>query len=557
MKNIIYLLLFTLVSCNDNHSPDIIFWGGPILTVNQTNEVVEAVAIKKGTIIALGKKSDLFSLSDAHTQFINLKGDTLIPGFIGAHEHPTLTAVFSNTIDVSGFTFPHQARMWKHLKQEIQKSPHDKWIYAMGLDPVLMPDLELPTIQKLDAIAPNQPLVIISQTMHSFWANTKAFLAVGIDKHSKDPGNGSYYGKDASGELNGFISEADAAQPFLTQLKSPLKVKNRYEQTLKHLLKYGYTTVVSAGFNMPPWLAKYIASYHFKPFIRQFIYLTENELKYLPDSPVNGDDFYKILGIKIWYDGSPYTGTMALKTPYLNNPLTSMMGIRKNQKGKLRISPQRFSNLLKNYGSKSWQIAIHSQGDFASKQAFTQIKETLGNKANPLRIRFEHGLLIDKETLQGFKKYNLTPSFHINHIYYYGDALASKIIGEQRAQKILPLKSAFDLHLHPTIHADSPMFPTEPFSLMKTAVTRKTKTGKILGPDEVINVQQALRAMTINAAWQIHMETKIGSIENNKFADFTILSANPYQLNTSKWHNIKIKQVWVDGRQVMDQSIDE
>lgn len=526
-----------------------IFYGGNVLTVNSKNEVVDAVAVKDGKIIAVGDKKPLLSLADKHTRLINLNHQTLVPGFIAVHEHPTLTAVFINTIDVSGFSFKTPAQMWQHLQQEINKKDSDEWIYAMGLDPVLMPDLILPNIKKLDEMAPNQPLVIISQTMHSFWANSKAFEEAGITKNTPDPGHGSYYGRDKQGKLNGFISEADAAQPFLKELQSPLSVVGRYEQTLQNLVNSGYTTVVSAGFNLPSWLAKYASWEHFSPRIRQFVYLIEKELDQLPDSPDNGNDFYKVLGIKLWYDGSPYTGTMALEQPYLDNPLTRMMGMGANHQGKLRISPEKFSQLLTKYANNGWQFAIHSQGDRACKLAVDQIQNSLGLKAKPLRIRLEHTLLIKKETLEKMQGLMMTPSFHINHILYYGDALSEKIIGPVRAQKVLPLKTAFDLKLHPTIHADSPMFPAAPFRLMKTALMRTSRTGKILGKDEAITIRQALRAITINAAWQIHMDNKLGSLEIGKYADFTILDKNPYETKAENWNSIKVKQVWLQGKQ--------
>ena len=125
--------------------------------------------------------------------------------------------------------------------------------------------------------------------------------------------------------------------------------------------------------------------------------------------------------------------------------------------------------------------------------------------------------------------------------------MLESIIGAERAQAVLPVKKAFDLGLHPTLHADSPMFPTDPFSLMKTAVTRQTKSGRKLGLAQAISAQQALRSMTINAAWQLHMEDKIGSIEVGKYADFTLLSGNPYELPPEQWSQIKVEQVWLSG----------
>jgi len=536
-------IVFCLVSCSSGNAPDSIFIGAKVLTVDNNNSVVEAVAVKDGVIVQVGNRKQLLASADPGTQIIDLEGKTLIPGFIAAHEHPTLSAVFSETVDLSGFSFSSAETMWQSLRTKVAKVDKGEWIFAMGLDPVIMPDLILPDKDFLDEIAPDNPLVIISQTMHSFWANSNAFEQVGINKDSPDPGKGSYYGKTSQGELNGFISESTAADPFLAQLKSPFAVIDRYQISLQELLRSGFTSVASLGYNLPPMAARY-----FEPRIRQFIYLAEAELEYLPDSPENGNDYYRIMGVKLWHDGSPYTGTMALSQPYLNNELTAKMGISENHKGGSRLSAEEFVNQLNQFSQLGWQIAVHSQGDQSNVDSLAAFGSLLDNKGKTLRHRFEHCLLLPKSVLAEFKPLGLTPSFHINHIYYYGDALAESIIGGERAQAVLPLKTAFDLGLHPTIHADSPMFPTDALSLMKTAVTRQTKSGKTLGLDQAITVQQALRSMTINAAWQLHMEDKIGSIEVGKMADFTLLSGNLYELLPQQWSQIKVEQVWLSGK---------
>jgi len=548
MRILFSLIIVLLLSCADKGGPDTIFIGGSILTVDASDSVVEAVAIKNGIIIQVGGVDEIISTAGGTTEVIQLNGQTLIPGFIAAHEHPTLSAIFAETIDLSGFTFESSATMWEHLRVELSRAEKGDWVYGMGLDPVLMPDLVLPNKAFLDEIAPDNPLVIISQTMHSFWANSKAFEEVGIDNQTADPGNGSYYGRDSQGNLNGFVSESEAALPLLDILKSPLGVVNRYEQALQGLLEAGFTSVASAGFNIPPMMARYASSDYFEPRIRQFIYLTENELEHLPDSPKEDNEFYKILGLKLWHDGSPYTGTMALEEPYLNNTLTAMMGITEGHKGIPRLSQEKFEQHITKYSAEGWQLAVHSQGDYSNASAARSFNQLLATDHKQQRHRFEHCLLIKEETLLAFQKQGLTPSFHINHILYYGDALAEKIIGKERAQRVLPVKSAFELELHPTLHADSPMFPADPINLMKTAVIRQTKSGKTLAIDQAITPQQALRAMTFNGAWQLHMEEKIGSIEVGKSADLTVLSQNLYQLDPHQWDQIKVSQVWLAGK---------
>ncbi|MCL6416741.1 amidohydrolase [Aestuariirhabdus sp. Z084] len=543
-------LFFTsllLTACNSDSSPDTLLINGNILTVDEADRVVEAIALSDNLITAVGSQEEMLALASDDTEIIDLNGQTLIPGFVAAHEHPTLTAVFSGLVDLSGFNNDSAADMWSRLQQEIDNTPKGEWVFAMGLDPILMPDLKMPDRAFLDQIAPDNPLLIIAQSMHSFWANSQAFEAVGIDSNTPDPGHGSYYGRDANGELNGFMSES-AVDPFMEPLKSPLRVINRYELALQSLLESGITSVASLGFNVPPLLARYAASDQFQARIRQFVYLRQEEIDMLPDSPDNGDDFYRILGIKLWHDGSPYTGSMYLSKPYLTNKTTAMMGIPPGHRGEPVIDASTFKQSLRQYSDQGWQLAVHSQGDLSNEWSAQAFEEVLGTDAKERRHRFEHGVLLPKRLLDQFARLGLTPSFHINHIYYYGDALRDKILGPMWAQQVLPVKAAFERGLRPSLHADTPMFPANPLSLMQTAVTRKTSSGQTLGLDQAITPQQALRAVTINAAWQLHMEDKIGSIEVGKQADLTLLSANPYQLPAEQWSKIKVQQVWLAGQ---------
>ncbi len=548
MRPLISLLILFLTSCSSEEYPDTLIVDTKILTVDQNNSSAEAMAIKNGSIVAIGNNHEIKSLAGSTTKIFSFKQQVLVPGFIGAHEHPALSAVFLDSVDLSGFTFDSSEAMWKHLEQQVIAAENGDWVYGMGLDPVLMPDLILPNRQFLDEIAPNNPLVIISQTMHSFWANSKAFERAGIDHNTPDPGNGSYYGRDQLGELNGFVAESDAASPLLAELKSPLAVVKRYQQTLQSLVEAGFTSVVSAGYNIPPMAARYAASDWFEPRIRQFIYLTEDELEYLPDSPTQENQYYQVLGIKLWHDGSPYTGSMALEQPYLNNQITEAMGIYKGHKGSFRLSQESFNEAIIKYNQSGWQLAIHSQGDLSNESAANTFETLLGSTSNGRRHRFEHCLLVKPTTLLKFKQLGISPSFHINHILYYGDALSNKIIGEQRAQSVLPVRTAFELELYPTLHADSPMFPADPISLMKTAVTRQTSSGKILGKKQALTPQQALRTMTINGAWQLNMEDRIGSLEVGKLADFIVLSEDLYLLAPSDWDKTRVQQVWLAGK---------
>ena len=405
----------------------------------------------------------------------------------------------------------------------------------------------MPTRELLDEIAPDNPLVIVSQTLHSFWANSAAFAAAGIDRDTPDPGPGAYYERDSSGELTGFVAENLAAAPLLQELKSPWGILSRYETALDALAANGFTSVASLGHNVPPLMARFAASKNLQPRIRQFFYLVEEELNYLPDSPDTDNNYFRILGVKLWHDGSPYTGSMFTSAPYLASPLNDTLGIPAGSHGAAMLSTQALQEKIRAYSDAGWQVAIHSQGD-ASLREVTQALTAVGALHGRLPVvRLEHAVELPKNLIPTLAKQQVTVSFHINHILYYGGALQQSIIGEKMARQLLPVRSAFAHGLQPTLHADSPMFPAEPFSLMQTALTRETSSGKLLNPQESIDIRHALRAMTINGARQLRIEDEAGSLEAGKWADLLILDRNPYETPADKLNQIRVLDVFLNG----------
>lgn len=548
--NYLLIVLFTLLisSCDGNNRADIIFYNGSVLTVNEKNEVVESLVIKDGTIIFVGLQNEAFKYRSSKTKMIDLAGKSLLPGFIAVHEHPTLSSVFGGLVDVSGFKHKHNEEVWNELREAAKNTKEGEWIYAMGLDSILVPDLKLPTKEFLDSISSKHPIIIIAQSLHSFWANSKAFEELGITKDTPDPEVGSYYHKNEKGELSGLIVESKAVTPFLEKLKSPFRMTDRYEIVLNELLSNGFTSVASLGYNLPPFLAKYVSSKNFHPRIRQFFYLVNTELKYLPEQPDFDNKFFRINGIKLWHDGSPYMGGMYMEEPYNDNSFTRSLGIVSGSKGKPLLSEEELTSLAEKYMSNGWQVSIHSQGDKSNRDVLNSLRNIKKVNKN-LPIRVEHSLLLPKDLMKEMGQLGITPSFHINHIYYYGDTLMDSILGEKRTEILLPVKAAFENNLHPTLHADSPMFPANAFSLMKTAITRKTKSGQVIGKDQSINIYEALRAMTINGAYQLGVQENSGSLEVGKWADLQILDKNPYNVSAESLEEIKVIQVFVNGKE--------
>lgn len=558
-----------------SHRNNIIFYGGTILTMDDKTPTVEAMFIKDGKIEALGNQDQIFKLKTSKTELINLDGKTLMPGFFDAHGHNDLSSFLYGMTDISGFNHKTPAAVWQVAAEKVKVTPSGEWIICKGFDPILTKGLHAPTIQFLDSLSPKNPLLLISQSLHSFYGNSLAFKKVGITNKTKDPTVSSYFEKDKDGNLTGLIAEQEAFEPFRVEILEVFK-KSLAENATKVMFenaKAGVTSISTLGLSAANknilMLYEHLSAgtskplYKFleligklperKPNVRHFIYLRYDAPKILiPESVNNGDDFYKILGFKYWYDGSPYIGSMYLKEPYLHSELTEKgFHLPEFHRGEALIKQEDLLSSFDFMQSKGFQIAIHAQGDNAIQEVVS-VFEKLNKKYSieKYRNRLEHCLLLPRELMPQMKKLNLTPSFHINHILYYGDALKNDILGQSRSEKILPINSFVQQQQPFSLHSDQPMYQCIPLLLLNTAVNRISESGTVLGKEEKISVLEGLKALTIYAAWQFHCEDKLGSFVKNKYADMVLLDKNPLLVNPDEIKNINVLQTFVAGKSI-------
>lgn len=582
IKLFIFIILtlsitYYLIPTDFEKTPPIVYYNANIITLDNTNNTFNTMYVADGKIIEIGNKDDVLSRIPKHIKKVNLEGKTILPGFIDPHTHFALSMFLSDFYDLSGFKHQNNNEVWNYFEKVVHKTPKNEWIICKGIDPALIKDLKVPNIKILDSIAPHNPVVMFSQSLHSYWANSKAFEKTGITKDTPNPSEHSYYQKDSLNNLTGLIAEQEAFKPFIELIKkevlTPTTLTNASTKIMKEYLKNGNTTIVSTGLTIndkkpllllqhlsdesPTFLSSLLEKLNFLPertqMPRHFIYMRNDMPHLIPETKTVKNDFYNIIGVKLWYDGSPYIGSMYLEKPYLENTFTNnTLHIPEGTKGKALIEKQKLKELIKEHHNKGWQLAIHTQGDQAIKDVvntFYRLKNDLDFSSS--RHRLEHCLLLPDTTLNKIKELNITPSFHINHLYYYGDVLDTKILGSERTQKILPVNTVIKKGIISSLHADQPMFESNPFKLIATAIKRKTKTGKVIGIKEKIDIITALKALTINAAYQINMEDKIGSLEKGKYADFIILDINPLQTPTDKLDKIKCTATYVNGNKVV------
>ncbi|MEM7285654.1 MAG: amidohydrolase [Actinomycetota bacterium] len=533
-------------------APDLILVGGVVEPI--VGETAEAVAVGDGLIAAVGSAEDVLATRASTTEVVDLAGATVLPGLIEPHTHPDLCAQMYAWVDVSGFTHPHVSGVQRALEDAIAAADPGEWVYAFGLDFMLTDALGIWDRDRLDAIAPANPLVVMIQSMHTLYVNSAAFAAAGIDESTPQPSGGGHWATDHNGRLNGKVEEQTAMGPFLRHgLPDPNEVRDQIREQYRRYAEVGITTLGLAGafggpdqFDVFPELAA-------EPDValRVVAYLRHQQALRSGGGPTVPGDAFRIAGVKLWYDGSPYTGTMLLDEPYLETDLCCCtLGIEPGTNGRANFDPVELTDILGELHGRGWQVLTHAQGDRACREILDLYDSVLPPDAGDHRWRLEHCALITDADLARAAGIGVSPSFHVDHVRYYGPELASDIIGPERAEGLMPVRSALDCGHRPSLHADSPMYPPGPLRLAGTASSRHTRHGEPLAAHQAISVEEAVRAVTIDAAWQLRMDDEVGSIEPGKRADFAVLEANPLRSSPTDLEHISVTSTWLGGREV-------
>lgn len=534
-----------------------IFYGGTIITMDEKQPHVEAVYVKDGKIAAVGTYEEIGAYKHEGVELVDLKGATMMPGLIEPHGHFELSSMLSQAHYIGGLKYGTAEEVIAEIKKAVAATPKGKWVFCFGLDFLINRDL--PEIDRhwLDAITSEHPLFLMLQSMHTIYANSMALERVGINRDTQDTRDGHCY-KDENGEPTGVLTEQSFSLPFA--MKWLMDLGKNPNQLLMDEAMYckskGITATWIAGVS-PLFPNHFDLMYNFinseKCPLRCDYDITfntiENGMVKLEDVLKANTDKYRMTGIKSWYDGSPYTGNMYMDNNYLENEtMQKKLLIPVNQAGESLFPLDVFYNILRKYHDMGYQLSIHTQGDRSCREVIDTLEKVL--KDSPRkdhRHRLEHCAFILPEDLKRCGDLGITVSFHTNHLYYYGEALNELVIGEKRTRKMLPCKTALDNGVKISFHADSPMYKADPLRVASNAVTRTSKNGTVIGAQEAITVDQAMRGITIDAAWQLFRENEIGSIEVGKFADFAVLEENPYQVAPTHIGDIKVITTYLNG----------
>ena len=235
-----------------------------------------------------------------------------------------------------------------------------------------------------------------------------------------------------------------------------------------------------------------------------------------------------------------------MRTPYINDKT-----VEEKYYGYGTMKDSRVEEAIKKAYNANLQILAHCNGDMAAEQYINCIDnlEKAGNKIEKIRPVLIHGQLLDIDQLDEVKRLGIIPSFFVAHVYYWGD-VHIKNFGLERAEKISPAGSSSKRNILYTFHQDSPVIEPNMFETIWCAVNRKTKEGKTLGENEKISVIEAIKALTINAAYEYFEEKDKGSIKEGKLANLIVINKNPLKVNKDEIRDIKVLETIKNGKTI-------
>ena len=534
----------------------VLYRGGPILTMDANNRVVGAVAVEGDRIVAVGSDADVRPWMSGGTRIVDLHGRALLPGFIDAHSHfplAGLPAVMADLTSPPVGTVGSIAGMLERLGAQAQRTRSGRWIAGIGYDDTLLQERRHPTRAELDRVAGDRPVVVFHVSGHLAAVNSAALKRLGYTAKTPDPAGGRIQRDPATNEPTGVLEESALLplQPQVTQLPTldVLKVVRRASELY---VRAGVTTGQDGAASARelrglPWFSRL----GIVP-MRLVLWPTAEALdgrERAGNGARAGDSVWTRTGaVKLFSDGSIQGFTAYLTSPYYTLPEGKPAGYR----GYPRVTTEALTQQIDRYHAMGLQIAVHGNGDAAIDDILAGF--AAAQRAHPrpdARHVVVHAQMTRPDQLDAMKTLGVIPSFFSLHTYYWGDRHREIFLGPERAARISPTRSALESGLRFTLHADTPVTPMEPLRMVWATVNRRSTSGAVIGKAERIDPMHALRAVTIDAAYQHFQEQAKGSLEPGKLADLVILDRNPLD-DPEHIDQMRVVQTIVGGRTVYE-----
>lgn len=542
---------------------DTILKASTIITMDEAHPRARALAFDSGTgrITAIGSVGEVQAATPG-VPVTDLGETVLMPGFVEPHSHPLLSGMA--TQEPAYWVSPNVGvATWADVKAIFTKADNERpagdVLVFNGVDRLLQ-QAPLPTRTILDQIFPTRPVVVIDNSGHGIYFNTATITLMGwTDGHAPaDPVGGSF-GREADGvtsdgtafESGALMMVAGAVLP--TAIPHPLHSGALF---YKLMADNGITATSEHTYNSGQFQAyAALASVPGCP-LRLHVYHMSIEADAAADITFPNSELVRKVGIKLWADGSPWLGNVAISFEYLDNPTTRTAEIEMGPRGETQMNYTRaqLDAVLDELVPAGYQIAFHCNGDVGFDVVLDAYARAL-SKHNLLgsdhRWRVEHLGAARRDQFDRAAALGVTCSLSPFQYIYWGDLLDGVMFDSEYGAQWQRVRDAFEAGVTPSYHNDGSVTPPNQLLNVQQTVTRKTIAGNVHGANQAVTLDDALKAITINGAYQLKRDHEIGSLAVGKYADLVELSADIYTVAPDQIvDKVKVLGTWVGGGKI-------
>ena len=567
------VLSLTIAAPSRADVADTLYTGGDIITMRGPQpEMAEALAVKNGKILFVGPLAEAQALVGPATTTIDLAGKTLLPGFIDTHGH--FVYFGKNLVDADLFGCTDIPDLLARMKKQAERTPAGAWIVGFGYQPRQMKENRAPTIEELDGVAADRPVMIVDSSGHLGAGNSRVFDVAGITADTPNPEGGSFTRKAGGTSLAGPMEETalnavrSKRPPFTGELADAVITG---AATL--WARYGQTTAMEAGLGLGSDDIEVVVNAIDKNLLPIDLYIAAKDstvddtltaaygvasaynpkpdgtLEKLRAARTDLDKRYvnrvRLGGIKFWLDGS--IDTAWFTKPYATNPPGKTGGYS----GFRQIPDEVIDAAFDRFWPTEMQIHMHMNGDAAADQALAAIDKAVKKHGmRDARPVFVHASWLRPDQIEKMKTCGAIPSFLPSGIVPGGDGVV-KLWGPERAAGSMATRTFLRAGLPFTFSHDAPVSP-QPWilALVDAGTNRQSASGQVIGPDERISPYDGLRAVTAMAAYQLKEEQTKGTLEAGKLADLVILEKNPLKVDPVTIKDIAVIETIKEGKTV-------
>jgi predicted amidohydrolase YtcJ len=540
---------------------DRIWFGGPILTIDDSRPRAEAVAVRHGKILAVGSRNEIEGYRGNNTVMHDLAGRTLLPGFVDAHGHAFmigLQAFSANLLSPPDGKVKDleslQGTLTRWASEHAATEKSIGMIMGFGYDDAQLAEQRHPTRDDLDRVSTDVPVLIIHQSGHIGVMNSKALELAGITAATANPDGGVIRREADAQRPNGVLEEAaffDALAKQFTNM-SATQAQALFVAGTQLLSKYGYTTGQEgrATSTIVPFMQQSAAAGSIPIDVVTYVDVLQDRdfiARHASKTYTNG---FRIGGAKLTIDGSPQGFTAYRDRPYYNPP----EGYRADYRGYTAATADQVFDAIDWAFANDIQMLTHSNGEAASDMLLAAIKTARGKYPRQDRRHvLIHGQFLRKDQIATMDELEVFPSLFPMHTFYWGDWHRDRTVGPVHAEDISPTGWLLERGMKFSSHHDAPVAFPNSMRVLSATVTRRSRSGDIIGPQHRVDVMTALKAMTIWPAYQHFEESSKGSLVPGKLADFVILSKDPTAVDPETLDSLEVMQTIKEGKTIYRQ----